>query len=98
MNGVSEGEKAKLERFKKMGEYDHESREENLNDFRGDLVKVKGVRVYKGISTDRGVRYRWVVQELGYCQRMGELFVGTPFRRGVKIALCHETKGGRILV
>ena len=90
---VAEGERAELERFKKMGVYDYETRAVAMNDELGEFVKVKWVRTNKGTPMDPEVRCRLVAQELGYGQRMDELFAGTPSLMAVKLILHHAGKG-----
>ena len=90
---VAEGERAELERFKKVGVYDYETRAVAMNDELGKFV-VKWVRTNKGTAMDPEVRCRLVAQELGYGQRMDELFAGTPSLMAVKLILHHAAKGG----
>ena len=90
---VAEGERAELERFKKMGVYDYETRAVAMNDELGKFVKVKWVRTNKCTAMDPEVRCRLVAQELGYGQRMDELFAGTPSLMAVKLILHHAAKG-----
>ena len=90
---VAEGERAELERFKKMGVYDYETRAVAMNDELGKFVKVKWVRTNKGTAMNPEVRCRLVAQELGYGQRMDELFAGTPSLMAVKLILHHAAKG-----
>ena len=91
---VAEGERAELERFKKMGVYGYEMRAVAMNDELGKFVKVKWVRTNKGTALNPEVRCRLVAQELGYGQRMDELFAGTPSLMAVKLILHHAAKGG----
>ena len=58
--------------------YDYETRAVAMNDELGKIVKVEWVRTNKGTAMDLEVRCRLVAQELGYGQRMDELFAGTP--------------------
>ena len=51
----------------------------------GKFVKVKWVSTNKGTKDEQVVRCRLVAQELGYGQRMGELFAGTPSLAAVKM-------------
>ena len=98
---VMEAERVELERFTKMGVYDYVSREEAMADPDGKFVKVKWVRTNKGTPKEQEVKCRLVAQELGYGQRMDELFAGTPSLMAVKLALAHAAKGGpqhRIMV
>ena len=90
---VAEGERAELERFKKMGVYDYETRPVATNDEFGKFVKVEWVRTNKGTAMDPEVRCRLVAQELVYGQRMDELFAGTPSLMTVKLILHHAAKG-----
>ena len=92
---VVEGERAELSRFKEMGVYEYVSRETAMNDPEGQFVKVKWVRTNKGSVADQVVKCRLVAQELGYGQRMDELFSGTPSLMVVKVALAHAAKGGQ---
>ena len=71
-----------------MGVYEYASREQAENDEEGKFVKVKWVRVKKG----EGVRCRLVAQELGYGERLDELFAGTPSLGSVRMALTHAMK------
>ena len=54
-------------------------------------LKVKWVRTKKG----NGVRCRLVAQELGYGQRVDELYAGTPSLASVRVALIHAMKNNR---
>lgn len=92
---VVEGERAELRRFEEMGVYEYVSREAAVNDPEGKFVKVKWVRTNKGSMADQVVKCRLVAQELGYGQRMDELFSGTPSLMAVKVALAHAAKGGK---
>ena len=85
---VWKGEQEEYERFCKMGVYEYVSRAEAENDDTGKFVKVKWVRVKKG----EGVRCRLVAQELGYGERLDELFAGTPSLGSVRMALTHAMK------
>ena len=85
---VAKGEQDEYERFCKMGVYAYASREEAENDTMGKFVKVKWVRTKKG----GGVRCRLVAQELGYGERLDELFAGTPSLGSVRMALTHAMK------
>ena len=85
---VLKGEREEYDRFCKMGVYEHVSREQAENDDTGKFVKVKWVRVKKG----EGVRCRLVAQELGYGERLDELFAGTPSLGSVRMALTHAMK------
>ena len=85
---VAKGEQEEYERFCKMGVYEYASREEAENDSMGKFVKVKWVRTKKG----EGVRCRLVAQELGYGERLDELFAGTPSLGSVRMALSHAMK------
>ena len=89
---VAEGERTELERFKKMGVYDFETRAVAMNVELGKFVKVKWVRTNKGTAMDPEVRVRLVAQELGYGQRMDELFAGTPSLMAVKLILHYAAK------
>ena len=91
---VMEGEQAEMNRFKVMGVYDYASRQEALQDIEGKFVKVKWVRTNKGTKHQQVVKCRLVAQELGYGQRMDELFSGTPALMMVRVALVHAAKGG----
>ena len=71
---VLKGEREEYERFCKMGVYEYANRTQAENDDSGKFVKVKWVRTKKG----DGVRCRLVAQELGYGERLDELFAGTP--------------------
>ena len=85
---VLKGEQEEYERFCKMGVYEYVNRAEAENDDNGKFVKVKWVRVKKG----EGVRCRLVAQELGYGERLDELFAGTPSLGSVRMALTHAMK------
>ena len=63
-------------------------------DTEGKFVKVKWVRTNKGTPLEPDVRCRLVAQELGYGQRMDEMFAGTPSLMMVKMALVHAAGGG----
>ena len=91
---VTAGEKAEFERFKKMEVYEYVKRDVAMSDPDGKFVKVKWVRTNKGTALEQEVRCRLVAQELGYGQRMDELFAGTPSLMAVKVALVHAAKGG----
>merc|ERR1711946_14364 len=71
-----------------MGVYDYVDRKTALEDEDGKFVKVKWVRTKKG----GGVRCRLVAQELGYGERLDELFAGTPSLGSVRAALTHAMK------
>lgn len=45
---VEKGEREELKSFKKVGVWDHVSRDEAENDQEGNVVKVKWVRINKG--------------------------------------------------
>ena len=85
---VAKGEQDEYERFCKMGVYEYASRAEAENDTMGKFVKVKWVRTKKG----EGVRCRLVAQELGYGERLDELFAGTPSLGSVRTALTHAMR------
>ena len=93
---VVAGERAELKRFAEMGVYEHVPREIALNDPDGKFVKVKWVRTNKGSAVEQVVKCRLVAQELGYGERMDELFSGTPSLMAVKVALAHAAKGGGV--
>ena len=65
-------------------------------DQEGKFVKVKWVRTKKGA----GVKCRLVAQELGYGERLDELFAGTPSLGAVRVALTHAVSdaGHKIMV
>ena len=65
-----------------MGVYEYVSRAQAETDDSGKFVKVKWVRVKKG----EAVRCRLVAQELGYGERLDELFAGTPSLGSVRMA------------
>jgi hypothetical protein len=90
---VEEGEKAELQRFRDMNVYEYVSRDQAINDEGGKFVKVKWVRVNKGTPRDPVVKCRLVAQELGYGQRMDELFSGTPSLLALRLALMHAVMG-----
>ena len=92
---VEEGEKAELARFKKMGVYSYVRRSEAVNDLDGTFVKVKWVRTNKGTLAQPNIKCRLVAQELGYGQRIDELFSCTPSLMTMKMALIHAAKGER---
>ena len=85
---VQKGEQEEYNRFCKMGVYEYVSREQAEKDPTGKFVKVKWVRVKKG----EGVRCRLVAQELGYGERLDELFAGTPSLGAVRTALVHAMR------
>ena len=91
---VKEAEKAEIARFKKMGVYSYVSRSEALNDPDGSFVKVKWVRTNKGTAAQANIRCRLVAEEIGYGQRIDELFSGTPSLTSTKMATVHAAKGG----
>ena len=91
---VMEGERVELDRFGKMGVYDYASRAQALSDPEGKFVKVKWVRTNKDSSKEQVVRCRLVAQELGYGEKMDELFAGTPSLMTVKLVLVHAAQGG----
>ena len=95
---VMEGEQAEMKRFQEMGVYDYASREQAMNDIEGKFVKVKWVRTNKGTKYNQIVKCRLVAQELGYGERMDELFSGTPSLMMVRVALVHAAKGGLNMV
>ena len=72
---VEKGETDESERFCKMGVYEYVRRAEAEKDETGTFVKVKWVRTKKG----DGVLCRSVAQELEFCERLDELFAGTPW-------------------
>ena len=90
---VEEGEKVELQRFRDMKVYEYVSRDQAINDEGGKFVKVKWVRVNKGTPRDPMVKCRLVAQELGYGQRMDELFSGTPSLLALRLALVHAVMG-----
>ena len=53
-------------------------------------MKVKWVRVNKGSKDEPIVRCRLVAQELGYGERIDELFAGTPSMSSVRLVLHHS--------
>ena len=77
------GEQEEMNRFKKMNVYTYTERNHAMNDPDGKFVKVKWVRVKKGDK----VRCRLVAQELGYGERMDELFAGTPSLGASRLAV-----------
>ena len=91
---VAMGEKDEMERFKKMGVYTYASRAEAESDENGKFVKVKWVRINKGTKDKPKVRCRLVAQELGYGERLDELFAGTPSLPTVRLAILHAARGG----
>ena len=93
---VQKGEREEYERFCKMGVYEYMDRKLAQQDQEGKFVKVKWVRTKKG----SGVRCRLVAQELGYGERLDELFAGTPSLGAVRIALTHAARdeGHKIMV
>ena len=92
---VALGEKAEMDRFKKMGVYDYVDREVAENDLEGKFVKVKWVRTNKGTTQKPEVRCRLVGQELAYGQRMDEMFTATPSLSSVRLALHHAGQRGK---
>jgi hypothetical protein len=91
---VEEGEKAELQRFRDMNVYEYVPRDQAINDEGGKFVKVKWVRVNKGTTQKPLVKCRLVAQELGYGQRMDELFSGTPSLVALRLMLVHAVLGG----
>ena len=85
---VHKGELEEYSRFCKMGVYEYADRATALKDESGKFVKVKWVRTTKG----DGVKCRLVAQELGYGQRLDELFAGTPSLGAVRMALVHAMR------
>ena len=83
---VLKGEREEYERFCKMGVYEYADRKAAQEDEDGKFVKVKWVRTKKG----PGVKCRLVAQELGYGERLDELFAGTPSLGAVRLALVHS--------
>ena len=63
-------------------------------------MKVKWVRVNKGSKEAPKVRCRLVAQELGYGERVEELFAGTPSLSAVRLVIHHSVArdSGRILM
>jgi hypothetical protein len=92
---VEQGEKEELARFRTMGVYEYVSLDKATNDPEGKFVKVKWVRINKGSREHPQVKCRLVAQELGYGQRMDELFSGTPSLLTLRLVLLHAAKGGR---
>ena len=92
---VEEAETAELARFKQMGVYTYVRRSEAVSDPDGTFVKVKWVRTNKGTVEQPHIKCRLVAQELGYGQRIDELFSGTPSLMSMKMAIVHAAKGGR---
>ena len=62
------------------------------------LSKVKWVRTNKGTAAQPNIRCRLVAQEIGYGQRIDELFSGTPSLMSTKMAIVHAAKGGRAIM
>ena len=91
---VVEGERAELQRFRDMNVYEYVPREQAIHDEGGKFVKVKWVRVNKGTTQQPMVKCRLVAQELGYGQRMDELFSGTPSLVALRLTLLHAVLGG----
>lgn len=81
---VEIGEKAELETFKKMGFYEYVPRSVAKNDS-GKTVNAKWVRINKGSEEIAEVRCHLVAQELGFGERLDELFAGTPSLTIVKL-------------
>lgn len=71
-----------LERFRK-----YLDSKDAMEDGEGNTVKVKWVRVHKGTRENPDVRCRLVALELGYGERLDELFAGTPSLMVVKMLL-----------
>ena len=92
---VEAAEKAELARFQQMGVYEYVTRSEALNDPEGIFVNVKWVRTNKGTYEDPNIKCRLVAQELGYGQRVDELFSGTPSLQAMRLVILHAAKGGR---
>ena len=78
-----------------MGVYSYVSRSEALNDPDGSFVKVKWVRTNEGTAAQLNIRCRLVAQEIGYGQRIDELFSGTPSLMSTKMAIVRAAKGER---
>ena len=91
---VAVAEQAELQRFRDMKVYEYVPRDLAVNDVEGKFVKVKWVRVNKGTPQEPLVKCRLVAQELGYGQRMDELFSGTPSLLSLRLVLVHAVKGG----
>jgi hypothetical protein len=90
---VEQGEKAELQRFRDMNVYEYVPRDQAITDEGGKFVKVKWVRVNKGTAQNPIVKCRLVAQELGYGQRMDELFSGTPSLVALRLVLVHAVLG-----
>lgn len=75
---VEQGERAELDRFKKRGVDEYVSRDQAQSYSVGKIVKVKWARANKASEEHHEVRCRLVAQELGYGERLDELFAGTP--------------------
>ena len=71
-----------------MGVYEYIDRKTAEKDEEGKFVKVKWVRTKKG----GGVRCRLVAQELGYGERLDELFAGTPSLGAVRLGLAYAMR------
>ena len=90
---MERGEKEEMDRFQKMGVYKYCDRGEAMDDKEGKFVKVKWVRTNKGTAIDPVVRCRLVAQELGFGEKMDELFAGTPSLTAVKMILSLMVSG-----
>lgn len=84
---MEKGEREELERFKKMGLYEYFPREEAGQDSEGKRANAKCVRNNERTEEKPEIRFRLVLQELGYGERLGELFVGAPSLVVVKLLL-----------
>jgi len=75
---VKIGEQEEMSRFKRQEVCAYRTRHEAKNDREGKFVKVKWVRMNKGVQGQPVVRCRLVAQELGYGVKDDELYAGTP--------------------
>lgn len=79
--------RAELERCQKMVVCTYVGREEAQNDEEGKVEKAQWVRIYQGTAEGPEIRCRLVAQELGYAEKLDELFAGTPSLLVVKMML-----------
>lgn len=75
---VETGEREELDRSTKMGVHEYVHRDKAISDQEGKIVRVKWARINQGTDAQPEVRCRLVTQELGYGERLDELFARTP--------------------
>ena len=84
------GDKKELDRFTELNVYEPVLKEVADGDQDGTFVKTKWVRVNKGTRDEPEIKCRLVAQELGYGERLDELYAGTPSMDAVKLAMLHS--------